>query len=76
VIACVVIGAILLFFFILLKRQQRINMALQKQNLLHEMTSLEKDRARIAADLHDELGPLLSLAKMRICSPIKRTSWR
>ena len=67
-IACVVIGFILLFFIVLFIRQQHINRRLRKKSMLNEIAGLEKDRARIAADLHDELGPILSFVKMCISS--------
>jgi len=68
VIASVVIGIILLYFIILFIRQQHINQALRKKNMLNEIAGLEKDRARIAADLHDELGPMLAFVKMSMSS--------
>jgi signal transduction histidine kinase len=67
-IASVVIGIILLYFIILFMRQQHINQALRKKNMLNEIAGLEKERGRIAADLHDELGPILSYVKMCISS--------
>jgi signal transduction histidine kinase len=67
-IASVVIGIILLYFIVLFIRQQHINRGLRKKNMLNEIAVLEKDRARIAADLHDELGPMLSFVKMCISS--------
>ncbi len=65
-IASIILGAILVYFFVSVIRQYRINMALRRKNTLQEISGLEKDRARIAADLHDDLGPLLSVVKMRI----------
>ena len=65
-IACVVIGIMLLFFFVLFIRQHHINRGLRKKIMLNEIAGLEKDRARIASDLHDELGPMLSFVKMCI----------
>ena len=35
------------------------------RKLLAEITTLENERARIANDLHDELGPILSAVKLR-----------
>src|ERR1051326_2332166 len=35
-------------------------------NLRKIFTALEKERARIATDLHDELTPMLSAVKLRI----------
>src|SRR5665213_1663098 len=65
-IASVVLGIIILYFLVSMIRQQRINITLRKKNILQEISGLEKERARIASDLHDELGPLLSSVKMRI----------
>lgn len=62
------VGAALLFLFILLYKQQRKNSKLQQQLALSEISSLEEERSRIAADLHDDLGPLLSAIKFRINS--------
>ncbi len=67
-IASVILGIIIVYFFISVIRQQRINMALRRKFALQEISALEKERARIAADLHDELGPLLSAVKMKINS--------
>lgn len=39
----------------------------QQQELLHnEINAIEKERSRIAKDLHDEVGAMLSLIKMNI----------
>src|SRR5438477_5729337 len=46
--------------------QQRRNLELQKANALAEISAMEKERARIAADLHDALGPVLSVIKFRV----------
>ena len=67
-IASIVLGIIIVYFFISVIRQQRENLSLRKKNILTEIAGLEKERARIATDLHDELGPLLSAVKMKINS--------
>ena len=67
-ITAVVLGSILIYFFISIIRQQRRNVQMHKKYILGEITQIEKERARIAADLHDELGPLLSAVKMKINS--------
>jgi two-component system, NarL family, sensor kinase len=64
----ILVGAVLLYLFILLYKQQRKNLKLQRQLALSEISSLEQERSRIAADLHDDLGPLLSAIKFRINS--------
>ncbi len=66
IITAIVLGVIISYFIISILRQQKKNMELHKQNILAEITQIEKERARIAADLHDDLGPLLSAVKMKI----------
>ncbi|MCW3074257.1 MAG: hypothetical protein JWP69_1326 [Flaviaesturariibacter sp.] len=61
-----VIFSILIFFAASIVKQQRRNLHLQQQNLLTEMTTLERERTRMAADLHDDLGPTLSFIKFQI----------
>lgn len=68
VAACVATGTIILYFFVSVIRHQRENLAFRKKSMLREIAGLEKERARIASDLHDELGPMLSTVKMRINS--------
>ena len=67
-IVCVVVGTMIIFFIASIIRQQRKNVELYRQSVLAEITAMEKERARIAADLHDELGPMLSAIKLRIGS--------
>ncbi|HEU4472196.1 MAG TPA: ATP-binding protein [Flavisolibacter sp.] len=67
-ITSVVLGTIITYFFISIIRQQRRNIQLYKQSLLTEITTLEKERTRMAADLHDEVGPVLSAVKLRLSS--------
>ncbi|RYY98458.1 MAG: sensor histidine kinase [Chitinophagaceae bacterium] len=67
-ITAIVIGAIVLFFVISVIRQQRRNLELHRLNMLAEITTLEKERGRMARDLHDELAPLLAAIKMKINS--------
>lgn len=67
-IASLVIGTIIIFFVISLARHQRRNLELHRQNIMGEIAALEKERARIASDIHDEIGPVLSAVKMKINS--------
>ena len=66
IITGIVLGTILLYFTISIIRQQRRNLELQKANALAEISAMEKERGRIAADLHDELGPVLSVIKFQV----------
>ena len=67
-ISSIIIGIIITYFIISIIRQQRKNIELYRQSVLAEITAMEKERARIAADLHDELGPMLSAVKLRVGS--------
>jgi signal transduction histidine kinase len=63
-----VLGVVLVYFIITIVRHQKRNQQLYKSKILAEITTLEKERARIASDLHDELGPILSAVKFKINS--------
>ncbi len=65
-IAAGVLGIILIYFIITIIRNQRRHLKLQQANLLIEITTLENERKRIVSDLHDELGPLLSVVKFQV----------
>ncbi|HWJ92107.1 MAG TPA: ATP-binding protein, partial [Flavisolibacter sp.] len=66
IISCIVIGIIMTYLFISIIRQQRRNLELQKENILAEISAMERERSRIAGDLHDDLGPILSAIKFNI----------
>lgn len=66
IITVILLGIIIGFFAISIIRQQKRNLELQKANALAEISAMEKERARIAADLHDDLGPVLSVVKFRV----------
>ena len=65
-IVVAVIAAIMIYFIISIIRQQRRYRQLTQQKIKAEITTLENERRRIAADLHDEVGPLLSAVKLQI----------
>jgi signal transduction histidine kinase len=67
-ITSIVLGVVLMYFIVTIVRHQRRNIRLYKSKILAEITTLEKERARIASDLHDELGPILSAVKFKINS--------
>jgi signal transduction histidine kinase len=67
-IISIVLGIVIVYFIVSILRQQRRNVALYRKSLLTEMTTLEKERSRIASDLHDEIGPMLSAVKLRLSS--------
>jgi two-component system NarL family sensor kinase len=66
--AVFVIAAVVYYFFFSIIKHHRKVLVLQRENATAEITALEKDRSRIAADLHDELAPMLVAVKMKINS--------
>ncbi len=62
----IVIGIILLYFIVSIIRQQKKFRQLSLEKIRAEISTLEKERKRIASDLHDEVGPLLSAVKIQI----------
>lgn len=61
-----IIGTILLFFLIVIIRQHKKRAKQYEDRLRMEVELLEAERGRIASDLHDDLGPLLSVIKMNL----------
>ena len=70
--ATIVIGLLLaiaiIFFIISIVRYHRRYIQLQRKRIFAEITIQENERRRIATDLHDSLGPLLSTVKLHINS--------
>lgn len=65
-IAAIVLGMIIVVFTITMIRHQRRYFHLHKVKIRAEIAALEKERTRIANDLHDELGPILSAVRIQI----------
>lgn len=66
VIVMIVIAAILLFFIISIVWQQKRYRVLAQAKIRAEINTLENERKRLASDLHDEVGPLLSAVKIQV----------
>src|SRR5690606_15559385 len=65
-VAAVGLGIIIAVFIATMIRHQRRNARLNKMRIRAEINTLEKERKRIATDLHDELGPILSAVRIQI----------
>ena len=66
IILALLIGIIIAYFIITIIRYHRRYIKLQKERILAEITIQENERKRIASDLHDGLGPILSSVKLHI----------
>ena len=66
VIGFAFVSIIIFFFVVSIVKQQKRTLQLQKENALAEISTMERERSRIAADLHDDVGPLLSVIKFQI----------
>jgi signal transduction histidine kinase len=68
ILLSVIITVIIIYFFVSIIRYHRRYMKLQRERIFAEITIRENERKRIAGDLHDSLGPLLSAVKLNISS--------
>jgi signal transduction histidine kinase len=75
IIAVSFLAVFVAYFIITMIRQQRKVSRWQQARIAAEINTLENDRKRIASDLHDELGPLLSAIKLQInhLEPVNET---
>jgi two-component system, NarL family, sensor kinase len=67
-IAAIVLAIIIGYFIFSIISHHRRNLKLHKEKIQAEIVALENERKRMASDLHDELGPVLSAVKMQINS--------
>jgi len=65
-IVATILGIVIIYFIISIVRYQRRNARLYKMMIRAEINTLEKERKRIATDIHDELGPILSAVRLQI----------
>lgn len=61
-----VLTLLIIFFIITVLRNQRLKVKLERDQTLKDIQLLENERARIAADLHDDLGSLISAIKINL----------
>ena len=65
-ISAIIVALIIVFFIISITREHKKVLNWQQARIAAEINTLENERKRIADDLHDELGPLLSAIKLQI----------
>jgi two-component system NarL family sensor kinase len=65
-IAVSIVAFFLAYFIFNIVRYQKKNNALHLQKLEAEIRSGEKERKRIASNLHDDIGPVLASMKMQL----------
>lgn len=68
IVAVVVLSMIALSFFYAMLKQHKKVLRLERENARAQVELLEKDRARIAEDLHDDLAPMLAAVRMKVNS--------
>ena len=61
-----VLTLLIIFFIITVLRNQKLKVNLERDQTLKDIQLLENERARIAADLHDDLGSLISAIKLNL----------
>lgn len=72
-IGAVVLGMILLYFIVTMVRQHRTTQQLHRDKIQAEIRALERERRRIANDLHDDLGPMLASVKFHVTAVEPKT---
>jgi signal transduction histidine kinase len=63
-VVIIVMSCILAYLILTILRQHKEIVTLMQERTLVEINTLERERQRIASDLHDELGPVLSIIKL------------
>lgn len=68
ILAVIVVGSVVFYFFYSIFKHHKKVLTLERDSAGAQVNALEKDRSRIAADLHDDLAPMLVAVKMRVNS--------
>lgn len=60
------LGTVIIFFVTSIIKTQKKYFQIRRNQMLTEIRMLEDERNRIARDLHDELGPILSITRKQV----------
>ncbi len=71
IMASIILGGLFAVLVVVILRSQRRFMRLQRRRLLWEVQLLEDERTRIARDLHDELGPNLTITNVLLSESLR-----
>lgn len=66
IVVSVLLGIVIFYFIISMIKHHRFNVLQYKIKIKAEIETLENERKRIATDIHDELGPILSAVRLQI----------
>jgi signal transduction histidine kinase len=64
--AVIILFTLITFFAVSIVRYSRMKVAAHREKIIADTIVLEKERERIAADLHDDLGATLSAIKIKL----------
>lgn len=67
-VTMLILLGLVVFYTITLIRQQRRSRRLFSEKIAAEIQTLEKERQRLAEDMHDELGPIVAGIKLKLNS--------
>src|SRR6478736_5641356 len=73
-VGIIILALFLIYFILIIIRHQRKSQDLHVARINAEITTQERERRRIAADLHDDLGPMLSSVKLLLSSIEQKSS--
>lgn len=71
ILTSILLGGLFAVLVVVIIRSQRRFMRMQRQRFLREVQLLEEERTRIARDLHDELGPNLTLTDILLSEAMR-----